>query len=254
VHTQVLCEHARGRQTITRLQRACLNQLADPIADLTKGGLWVASVDHKKQHRQCSDEVELVSTNIQKLALYNKPIVFALLWRELRDSYGLEVQVSTANEISLWEMGNWICPVRVGDSIALAPRERKNQGRIDTDELLEMDVSQTKYLAWLVEREEELELTTTAINAICFRYKPHRMFEMQDAEINGLNTDILRRLHISGIAARSTLDSENRVVMSAVGTSRETKTTDLEALIREVLYWGRCILGRKGGVSLGLSG
>jgi len=159
--------------------------------------------------------------------------------------------MSATKEMSLGVMGNWVCPVRVGDSIAVAPEERTDPGRIDTDELLEMDVRQTKYLAWLVEREEELELTGVAVNAIGFRYKPHRLFELNAAEIDNLNREILRCLHISGMAARSIVDSDNRFVLSAVGTSRGTKTTDLEALIREVLYWGRCLLGRRGRVSLG---
>ena len=157
--------------------------------------------------------------------------------------------MSAVNEMSWGGRGNLACQVRVGDSIAVAPKKRINAGRIDDDELLEMDVRQTKYLAWLVEKEEELELNDTAVNAIWFRYKPHRLFELNDAEIDNLNAEILRCLHTSGMAARSMIDAEGRFVLSAVGTSRGTKTSDLDGLIREALYWGRCLLGRRGGVS-----
>lgn len=156
-------------------------------------------------------------------------------------------------ETTNWKrLGGSVCPVRVGDFIAVAAGNHNTGSCIGDNELPEMNIQQAKYLAWLVEREEELELSTaTCANTICFRYVPHKLFDMCDAEVDSLNKEILRYLHTSGVAAQSYVGGDGRFAVRPMCTSRGTNASGLESMIREVVYWGRCILGRRAGVSIG---
>ena len=109
-----------------------------------------------------------------------------------------------------------------------------------------------EYLAWLVEREAELELSkTVSSNTLCFRYRPHRLFDLTENEVDNLNREIFTSLHTSGRAGLSYTDLNGRFVLQVTLTGHRTQSAELESLIREVLYWGRCILGRHAGTSLG---
>ncbi len=119
-------------------------------------------------------------------------------------------------------------------------------------EVSEKKIQQSEYRAWLVEREAELELLeTVSANTLCFRYGPHRLFDLTENEVDDLNREISTSLRTSGRGGLSYTDLTGRFVLQVTLTDHRTQSAELESSIREVLYWGRCSLGRRAGATLG---
>jgi glutamate/tyrosine decarboxylase-like PLP-dependent enzyme len=144
------------------------------------------------------------------------------------------------------------CTRRSVARLTLETNRRRAASWIEHDGVSEKKIQQAKYLAWLVEREEELELSTpVGSRNLCFRYKPHRLFDFTENEVDNLNREILNNLHTSGRAALSSADKNGCFVLNAAVTNHRPLAAELESLIGAVLYWGRRILGRRAGATLG---
>jgi glutamate/tyrosine decarboxylase-like PLP-dependent enzyme len=116
----------------------------------------------------------------------------------------------------------------------------------------EKNIQQAKYLASLAEKEPELELAAPAsLSTVCFRYKPHRLHDLTEIEIDRVNKAILTSLHTSGTAVPTHTVLNGRFVLRVAITNHRTRVADLEFLVREVLLLGRKIVGRSAGVTLG---
>lgn len=140
---------------------------------------------------------------------------------------------------------------------ALAPTTLKQQrqrgaSRIEDGTDRDPIIKRAEYTAWLVEREDELELASSEPSKlVCFRYKPHRIFGFTDSEVQNLNREILINLHTSGTAGPSDAALSGWFVLGMSETVEESPVNNPEQLIREVLYWGRVILGRRAKIRLG---
>jgi glutamate/tyrosine decarboxylase-like PLP-dependent enzyme len=115
----------------------------------------------------------------------------------------------------------------------------KEHGAAKYARLIEQNVAQAQYLIELVQREAELELLSpTDLNIVCFRYVAP---ELDDAELNTLNQELLIRLHESGVAAPSYTMLHGRYALRAAITNHRSRREDFDLLIAEVLYLGRTL-------------
>ena len=110
----------------------------------------------------------------------------------------------------------------------------------------------TDYLSWLIEREVELELVeAVSSRRFRFRYRPHRLFDRCEREIDNLNKEISERLRASGRTCVSDIQLCGRRVLQVSLTDHGNQAMDLRSLISDVLHLARRIQGRSAGASLG---
>lgn len=92
-----------------------------------------------------------------------------------------------------------------------------------------------RHLAARVEAEPRLELLApVALNIVCFRFRA--------PAADGVNREIVLRLHESGLAAPSTTILEGRVAIRAAIVNHRTTTADVDVLLEAVLRFGAAIL------------
>jgi glutamate/tyrosine decarboxylase-like PLP-dependent enzyme len=103
--------------------------------------------------------------------------------------------------------------------------------------LIAQNVSQARYLKALIEAEPELEcMAPVSLNIVCFRYCDNRLATEQ---LNGLNQELLVRLHESGLAAPSYTTLKGQYVLRVAITNHRSRRVDFDILVREVLRLGR---------------
>jgi len=128
----------------------------------------------------------------------------------------------------------------------------KTYGTAKLGRMMKMNIEQATYLASLVEREAELELSApVSLSIVCFRYKPHVLHDFADAEVDRLNREILATLHSSGTAVPSHTVLNGRFVLRAAITNHRTRRADIEFVVREVKRLGRQMVARRAGASVG---
>jgi glutamate/tyrosine decarboxylase-like PLP-dependent enzyme len=102
--------------------------------------------------------------------------------------------------------------------------------------LIQQNVDQAEYLAGLVKKSDDLELTAPApLNIVCFRYT---VSGRDDGALNDLNRDILVRLQESGVALPSYTTIDGRFCVRVAITNHRTRRADLDLLVAEVLRLG----------------
>jgi glutamate/tyrosine decarboxylase-like PLP-dependent enzyme len=103
--------------------------------------------------------------------------------------------------------------------------------------LIEQNVAQAGYLARRVEETPELELLAPVpLNVVCFRFA---VPGAQEAELNGLNQELLAALQESGVAAPSSTVLEGRFALRVAITNHRSRREDFDLLVCEATRQGR---------------
>ena len=102
--------------------------------------------------------------------------------------------------------------------------------------IIEQNVSQAGYLAQLVRGAPDLELLAPApLNIVCFRYTGG----LAEDRLNGINREILMRLHESGLAAPSMAMLGDRLAIRVANVNHRSRREDFALLVREVRRIGQ---------------
>jgi glutamate/tyrosine decarboxylase-like PLP-dependent enzyme len=113
----------------------------------------------------------------------------------------------------------------------------KEQGLKKYGRLIQQNIDQARYLEQRVKQAPELEVCAPApLNIVCFRFvAPGK----DDEALNGINQEILMRLHEQGIAAPSYTQLGPRWVIRAAITNHRSRREDFDLLVREVIRIGK---------------
>ena len=98
--------------------------------------------------------------------------------------------------------------------------------------LFAQNIAQAQYLAQLVERAPNLELTAPhPLNIVCFRYiAPNR----NDEQLNAFNQELLARIQESGIAVPSSTTLRGKFSIRVAITNHRSRRQDFDLLIQAV--------------------
>ena len=103
--------------------------------------------------------------------------------------------------------------------------------------LIDQNIAQAHELARQIGAHPELELMApVGLNIVCFRYNPGGR---TDAELSALNTELLIRLHESGLAVPSYTTLGGNYCLRAAIANHRTQPQDLVMLIEAVVTLGR---------------
>lgn len=106
--------------------------------------------------------------------------------------------------------------------------------------VIAMNVSQTRYLARLVDEAPELERTADVpLNIVCFRYVQPGM---SDEALNALNEELLLRLQESGVAVVSNSTLEGKYSLRMCNVNHRSTYADFDLLVEKVIELGRQIV------------
>jgi glutamate/tyrosine decarboxylase-like PLP-dependent enzyme len=107
--------------------------------------------------------------------------------------------------------------------------------------LIDQNIAQGRYLGALIEAEPQLELIVpVSINIVCFRY---RREGVAGAALRALNTAIMLRLQVEGIAALSDTMVRGEHCLRVAINNHRTRREDLALLVRETVRLGAEIAG-----------
>ena len=105
--------------------------------------------------------------------------------------------------------------------------------------LIRQNITQSKYLAVLVEQNSLLELMApVATNIVCFRFNPRK----NEHDLDMLNREILMRLQESGIAAPSYTRLHGNYCLRVANVNHRTELKDLDVLVNEVIKIGNQVI------------
>jgi len=105
-------------------------------------------------------------------------------------------------------------------------------GRERYSQLIQQNIDQNNYLAELIRKEPELEITTlVASNIVCFRYKPKRLNEVGLEKLNKMILVALRQ--ISFVIITDTIMKE-KYMLRACCVNHRSKKHDFDFLFNEV--------------------
>ena len=105
--------------------------------------------------------------------------------------------------------------------------------------LIRQNITQSKYLAMLVEQNSLLELMAPVpTNIVCFRYNPRK----NDFDLDVLNKEILMRLQERGIAAPSYTRLNGSYCLRVANVNHRTELKDLDVLVNEVIKIGNQVM------------
>jgi len=108
--------------------------------------------------------------------------------------------------------------------------------------LIRQNISQARYLGSLAEEHEELELLTpVSLNIVCYRYNPGGLSE---ADLNGLNKEILMQLQLEGIAAPSYTLLKGKYALRVAITNHRSRRQDFDLLAEATCRIGRSLAGK----------
>ncbi len=103
------------------------------------------------------------------------------------------------------------------------------------------NVEQARYLADLVEQTPNLErLAPVPLNIVCFRYNPGNL---NQAELNQLNHEILLQIHERGIAVPSSTRLNGDYLIRVANTNHRSRREDFDVLVEAVLSIGQELAG-----------
>ncbi len=105
-------------------------------------------------------------------------------------------------------------------------------GKKKYSDLIQQNLDQIKYLAALVEKDPELELTApVASNVVCFRFKPANLDEMRLEKLNKL---ILNEINKKAFLMISDTTIKGKYMLRACNVNHRTKKHDVDFLVNEV--------------------
>jgi aromatic-L-amino-acid/L-tryptophan decarboxylase len=109
-------------------------------------------------------------------------------------------------------------------------------GREKYSRLIQQNLDQAKYLAGLVEKDPEMELTApVASNVVCFRFNPGGLSE---AELDGLNKKIIGEIYKIRFWMISDTVVKGRFTLRAAITNHRSKLEDFDYLYKLVKELG----------------
>ncbi len=115
----------------------------------------------------------------------------------------------------------------------------KEHGIEKYQRMISQNIAQARYLAELVQNEQDLELmSNAALSVVCYRFKAR----LDVKKLNELNKELLINLHEQAIAAPSYTMLESNYVIRVCIVNHRTKKKDLEVLVRESVRVGKEIL------------
>jgi glutamate/tyrosine decarboxylase-like PLP-dependent enzyme len=108
--------------------------------------------------------------------------------------------------------------------------------------VIRQNIAQSFYLGKLVEKEKHLELLApVSMNVVCYRYKADNL---SDAELNGLNKEIVMSLQEQGVASPSSTILGGKYAIRVANTNHRSRKEDFEILARETVRIGNRIANR----------
>lgn len=121
----------------------------------------------------------------------------------------------------------------------------KTFGLNKLERMYEQNIAQAQYLAQLVERAPNLELTAPhPLNIVCFRYViPNRT----DIELNTFNQELLARIQESGAAVPSGTTVRGKYSIRVANVNHRSRMEDFELLIEVVERIGAELKQQTGG-------
>ena len=112
----------------------------------------------------------------------------------------------------------------------------KEHGTAKFGRLIDRNIDQARYLANAIGVGQNVKLMSEPVlNIICFRYDPGGLDE---AGLCALNTEIMLRLQVAGIAAMSDTTVKGRHCLRVAICNHRTRREDLDLLLREVARVG----------------
>ncbi|MDR6950931.1 glutamate/tyrosine decarboxylase-like PLP-dependent enzyme [Ancylobacter sp. 3268] len=110
-------------------------------------------------------------------------------------------------------------------------------GRTKFGRLIDQNIGQARYLASLIEDEEQLSLQMpVGLNIVCFRFDPGGLDEER---LKAMNVEIMLQLQETGVAALSDTTIHGRHCLRAAICNHRTRRDDLDLLVADVLRLGR---------------
>ena len=104
--------------------------------------------------------------------------------------------------------------------------------------IVEKNVEQCRYLAELVEAHRELELLAPVpLNLVVFRYVGGG--DLAEPRLNGLNHELLLRLHESGLAVPSGTLIDGKYAIRVANCNHRSRREDFQILVEAVVMIGR---------------
>jgi glutamate/tyrosine decarboxylase-like PLP-dependent enzyme len=105
-------------------------------------------------------------------------------------------------------------------------------GKRKYSNLVQQNIDQIEYLAELIEKDQELELTApVASNVVCFRFKPAKLDEIQ---LEKLNKMILDAIAEKSFLMISDTTVKGKYMLRACNVNHRTKKCDMDFLVDEV--------------------
>ena len=115
----------------------------------------------------------------------------------------------------------------------------KQTGLLKYGRIIQQNIDQANYLAYLVESEPNLELALpVSLNVVCFRYTDSYLSEEM---LNDLNKQIEIELQEQGIAVPSTVIINGRKYLHVAVTNHRSCREDFELLIQVVVQLGNTL-------------
>jgi glutamate/tyrosine decarboxylase-like PLP-dependent enzyme len=116
----------------------------------------------------------------------------------------------------------------------------KSHGMGKYRQLIYQNVQQAQYLTERIQAEPELQLLApTASNIVCFRYWSGSQSEEQ---LNGLNEELLLRLHESGVAVPTYTRINGQYAIRVAITNHRSRFEDFDLFVAAVLKMGHELL------------
>lgn len=108
--------------------------------------------------------------------------------------------------------------------------------------LIRQNIAQARHLAQLVESSPMLELLAPVpLNVVCFRFVCP---QLNEAQHNALNREILMELHERGLAVPTYTMLKGKYAIRAAVTNHRSRKEDFEILVRETVNLGKELLPR----------
>jgi glutamate/tyrosine decarboxylase-like PLP-dependent enzyme len=112
-------------------------------------------------------------------------------------------------------------------------------GKNKYSNLIQQNIDQINYLAELIKKETELEITApVASNIVCFRYKPKGLTEPEIEKLNKMISNALNQISFWMV---SDTTIKGRYMLRACCVNHRSQKQDFEFLVNEVKKIGRQI-------------